>query len=145
MSGVHDCRPRRYRGYQKSTITRCAMGRQTAGDAAGRSGWSVAFQTGAALAAAMGVGRFVFTPVLPLMEAQAHLTSSGASTLATSNYLGYLVGALLGIAVPVLSRARWALRVSGGVLVATLVVMPLAGDVAVWAAIRGVAGLASAV
>ena len=93
----------------------------------------------------MGVGRFVFTPVLPLMEAQAHLTSSGASTLATSNYLGYLVGALLGIAVPPLSRARLALRVSGVVLVATLAVMPLADDLATWMAIRGLAGVASAV
>ena len=112
---------------------------------ASRSGWSVAARTGAALAGAMGVGRFVFTPVLPLMKAQAHLTSSGASTLATSNYLGYLVGALLGIAVPPLSRARLALRVSGVVLVATLVVMPLTRDLAAWMAIRGLAGVASAV
>lgn len=93
----------------------------------------------------MGVGRFVFTPVLPLMKAQAHLTSSGASTLATSNYLGYLVGALLGIAVPPLSRARLALRVSGVVLVATLAVMPLTHDLVTWMAIRGLAGVASAV
>jgi MFS family permease len=121
------------------------MGRQTAGDAAGRSGWSVAFQTGAALAGAMGVGRFVFTPVLPLMGAQAHLTSAQASTLATSNYLGYLVGAVLGIMLPALSRTRLALRVSGIVLVATLAAMPLTRDVAAWAALRGLAGVASAV
>jgi predicted MFS family arabinose efflux permease len=110
-----------------------------------RSGWSVAAQTGAALAGAMGVGRFVFTPVLPLMEAQAHLTSAQASTLATSNYLGYLVGALLGITVPMVSRTRLALRVSGVVLVATLLAMPLTHDVAAWTVIRGVAGVASAV
>ena len=95
------------------------------GAAAGRSGWSVAAQTGAALAGAMGVGRFVFTPILPLMEAQAHLTSAQASTLATSNYLGYLIGAILGILLPALSRARLALRVSGVVLVVTLAAMPL--------------------
>src|SRR5580692_3626103 len=123
----------------------CAMGLHAAGEAAGRSGWPVALQTGAALAGAMGVGRFVFTPVLPLMEAQAHLTSAAASTLATSNYLGYLVGALLGITVPMLSRTRPALRVSGIVLVATLLAMPLTHDMAAWTAIRGVAGVASAV
>jgi predicted MFS family arabinose efflux permease len=110
-----------------------------------RSGWSVAVRTGAALAGAMGVGRFVFTPVLPLMEAQTQLTSGGASTLATSNYLGYLVGALLGIAVPSLSRARRALQVSGVVLVATLALMPLTHEMAAWTAIRGLAGVASAV
>ena len=93
----------------------------------------------------MGVGRFVFTPVLPLMEAQAHLTSAQASTLATSNYLGYLIGAVLGIMLPALSRARLALRVSGVVLVATLAAMPLTRDVAAWAALRGLAGVASAV
>jgi MFS family permease len=116
-----------------------------ANGSAASSGWSVAAQTGAALAGAMGVGRFVFTPVLPLMEAQAHLTSAEASTLATSNYLGYLVGALLGITLPMLSRTRLALRVSGIVLVATLLAMPLTHDVAAWTAIRGVAGVASAV
>jgi MFS family permease len=121
------------------------MGLQAAGEAAGRSGWPVALRTGAALAGAMGVGRFVFTPVLPLMEAQAHLTSAQASTLATSNYLGYLIGAVLGIMLPLLSRARLALRVSGVVLVATLAAMPLTHDVAAWTALRGVAGLASAV
>jgi MFS family permease len=121
------------------------MGLQAAGEPAGRPGWPVAAQTGAALAGAMGVGRFVFTPVLPLMEAQAHLTSAQASTLATSNYLGYLVGAVLGIMLPALSRARLALRVSGIVLVATLAAMPLTHDVAAWAALRGLAGVASAV
>jgi MFS family permease len=121
------------------------MGLHTAGRVAGRSGWSVAAQTGAALAGAMGVGRFVFTPVLPLMEAQAHLTSAQASTLATSNYLGYLIGAVLGIMLPTLSRGRLALRVSGVVLVVTLAAMPLSHDVAAWAALRGLAGVASAV
>src|SRR5580692_2188464 len=145
MPGVHDSPSGCYCGYQTSTIMGCAMGLHAAGEAAGRSGWPVALQTGAALAGAMGVGRFVFTPVLPLMEAQAHLTSAQASTLATSNYLGYLIGAVLGIMLPALSRARLALRVSGVVLVATLAVMPLTHDVAAWAALRGVAGVASAV
>ena len=121
------------------------MGLHAAGEAVEHSGWSVAAQTGAALAGAMGVGRFVFTPVLPLMEAQAHLTSAQASTLATSNYLGYLIGAVLGIMLPALSRARLALRVSGVVLVITLAAMPLTHDVAAWAALRSLAGVASAV
>jgi predicted MFS family arabinose efflux permease len=121
------------------------MGLQSADDAGASSGWPVAARTGAALAGAMGVGRFVFTPVLPLMEAQAHLTSTQASTLATGNYLGYLIGAVLGIMLPALSRARLAWRVSGIALVATLAAMPLTHDMAIWTALRGVAGVASAV
>ena len=48
----------------------------------------------AALAVAMGVGRFAFTPLLPLMQADAGLTLTEGSWLAFANYLGYLVGAL---------------------------------------------------
>ena len=121
------------------------MRSHSTGTAAANSGWPIAAATGAALAGAMGVGRFVFTPVLPLMEAQAHLTSAQASTLATSNYLGYLIGAVLGIMLPPLSRARLALRLGGVVLVVTLAAMPLTRDVAAWAALRGLAGVASAV
>ena len=47
--------------------------------------------------------------------------------------------------LPSLSRARLALRVSGIVLVVTLAAMPLTRDVAAWSALRGLAGVASAV
>lgn len=47
-----------------------------------------------ALAVAMGIGRFAFTPILPLMiqEGKVHLTQT--AWLSSSNYIGYLVGAL---------------------------------------------------
>ena len=47
-----------------------------------------------ALAVAMGVGRFAFTPILPLMiqEGKVHLAQT--AWLSSSNYIGYLVGAL---------------------------------------------------
>jgi predicted MFS family arabinose efflux permease len=113
--------------------------------AAPRAAWSIVLQTGATLAAAMGVGRFVFTPILPLMEAQAHLAPAQASLLATGNYLGYLVGAALGIALPVLARTRVAARSAIIVLIVTLLAMPLTTDLVAWIALRGIAGLASAV
>jgi len=48
-----------------------------------------------ALAVAMGIGRFAFTPLLPMMLHDGVVDLPGASWLATANYIGYLVGALL--------------------------------------------------
>ncbi len=48
-----------------------------------------------ALAVAMGIGRFVYTPILPHMLSADALTPAAAGWLAGSNFLGYLVGALL--------------------------------------------------
>ena len=99
----------------------------------------------AALAAAMGIGRFVYTPILPLMTAQAGLSPAAAGGLATANYVGYLAGALAGVAAPRLIRTtttwRWALLA----VVASLALMPLTHSVIAWLAIRTVAGFASAV
>lgn len=42
----------------------------------------------------MGIGRFAFTPLFPLMQQQDGLSLAQGAWLATANYLGYLVGAL---------------------------------------------------
>ncbi|MDV9179012.1 YbfB/YjiJ family MFS transporter, partial [Streptomyces sp. W16] len=60
------------------------------------SPWAHVVRVAAALAAGMGVGRFVYTPLLPLMHAQAGLSTDAGAHLATANYVGYLVGALAG-------------------------------------------------
>ncbi|SDI19756.1 YbfB/YjiJ family MFS transporter [Alteribacillus bidgolensis] len=49
----------------------------------------------AALFVVMGIGRFAYTPILPLMVEATHLNNETAGYLASSNYFGYLVGALL--------------------------------------------------
>jgi MFS family permease len=113
-------------------------------DQATGSPWGHVLQAAAALAAAMGVGRFVYTPILPLMHAQAGLSASAGASLATANYIGYLVGALAGIGVPRLVRSRAVLRSSLILLVITLLAMPLTHAVAAWWALRLLAGVASA-
>jgi MFS family permease len=109
-----------------------------------RSPWLIVFQAGAALAAGMGVGRFVYTPILPLMHAQAGMTAQAGADLATANYVGYLLGALVGSVAPATVRSPAILRGSLIVLIATLAAMPATHSVAAWMALRLVAGLTSA-
>lgn len=110
----------------------------------GGAPWGVVAQGAAALAVGMGVGRFVYTPILPLMEHQAGMSASMGSDLATANYAGYLAGALLGIFVPGVARSRLALRTSLLVIVATLALMPVTENSGLWLALRLIAGIASA-
>jgi hypothetical protein len=117
---------------------------KSASPAAGGA-WQIAAQGGAALAAAVGVGRFVYTPLLPLMQTQAGVAAATGGQVATANYLGYLLGALAGVLAPQVGRSRGAFRISGSVLVLTLAAMPLTHAGWLWAGLRGVAGAASAV
>jgi len=48
-----------------------------------------------ALSAAMGIGRFAFTPLLPMMLHDQTIDLNGGGWLATANYLGYFIGAML--------------------------------------------------
>ncbi|MER6127037.1 YbfB/YjiJ family MFS transporter [Streptomyces sp. NPDC001795] len=92
----------------------------------------------------MGVGRFVYTPILPLMHTQAGLSAGAGASLATANYIGYLLGALSGILVPALVRSAFVLRCSLFVLTATLAAMPTTHSTAAWFVLRLSAGIASA-
>ena len=105
------------------------------------AGWRVAAIGLLGLAAAMGIGRFAFTPLLPLMQQQG-LTLTEGGWLASANYLGYLVGALLSAAVtPAPHRAaRWGLA---GVAVLT-VATGLTHSFTAWLMLRFGAGVASA-
>ena len=115
-----------------------------AGKARPAAPWPIVVQTAAALAVSMGIGRFVYTPILPLMHAQAGLSAEGGSTLATANYTGYLAGAVAGIFVPALVRSALVLRAGLVVLIATVALMAATTRPEVWFTLRLVAGAASA-
>ncbi|OBK71935.1 MFS transporter [Mycobacterium sp. 1274761.0] len=93
----------------------------------------------------MGIGRFVYTPILPLMTSQTGLTPVGAGGLATANYVGYLGGALVGAAAPRVVRTTATWRLSLVAVVVGLALMPLTRNDFAWIAIRAVTGFASAV
>lgn len=96
----------------------------------------------AALAVAMGIGRFSFTPLLPLMQQDSGVSIAQGSWLATANYVGYLVGALVcTVHAPAPRRIiRWGL-----VAIAALTAgMGLTSALWLWIALRFLAGVASA-
>lgn len=94
------------------------------------------------LAVAMGVGRFAFTPLFPLMVRDGLLTATAGALLAASNYLGYLVGALLAARVRLRPAALLALGLAGTVAVTAAV--GLTATLPSWAALRFIAGVLSA-
>ncbi|HUD24415.1 MAG TPA: YbfB/YjiJ family MFS transporter [Burkholderiaceae bacterium] len=96
----------------------------------------------AALASAMGVGRFGFTPVLPLMQAESGLSLSQAAWLAGSNYAGYLIGALACSAAP--PAPRNAVRISLLAVAIFTLAMGATSAYGAWIALRFAAGVASA-
>jgi predicted MFS family arabinose efflux permease len=95
-----------------------------------------------ALMVAMGIGRFAFTPILPMMQQDAGLSVAQGGWLASANYVGYLLGALTAVAlgVPVTSAIRAGLAVIG---VATLA-MGFTHSLAAWILLRAAAGVGSA-
>lgn len=95
-----------------------------------------------ALAVAMGIGRFAFTPVLPLMQADLGVTLAQGGWLASANYLGYLVGALAATRRGPSPSAL--LRAGLVVVVVTTAAMAFSAPWPFWAVVRFTAGVASA-
>lgn len=62
--------------------------------------WAVVLAGVLSLAAAMGIGRFAFTPLLPLMARDGQIDLAWGGWLAAANYAGYLVGALSAARLP---------------------------------------------
>jgi predicted MFS family arabinose efflux permease len=96
----------------------------------------------AALAVAMGIGRFAFTPILPMMQEDAGVSVAAGGWLASANYLGYLLGALSATRVRLSSSA--AIRLALLTIALVTFAMGLTGSFALWVVLRTVAGIASA-
>jgi len=104
--------------------------------------WTVALAGLAALGVAMGIGRFAFTPLLPMMLHDGSVTLGEGGWLATLNYLGYFAGA----AACLFMRPEPARMVRLGLAATVLLTLGMAapGGMAAWGLWRAAAGVASA-
>jgi predicted MFS family arabinose efflux permease len=93
---------------------------------------------------ALGVARFAYTPLLPVMRRHAGLGVEAAGILATLNYMGYLHGALWSAAIHDLALKDRLYRIGMVVAVLSTALMGLSSEPAVWAVSRYLAGMSSA-
>ncbi|MET3177562.1 YbfB/YjiJ family MFS transporter [Variovorax gossypii] len=107
-----------------------------------RGAWRAALACMVTLSVAMGLGRFAFTPMLPIMLHEGKLELAAGGVLASLNYLGYFLGAVSCAAIGIKASSM----VRGG-LVATaalLVGMGLLHSFTSWGVLRTAAGVMSA-
>jgi len=96
-----------------------------------------------AMAAGIGIGRFVYTPILPPMVEALSLSKAEAGLIASANFVGYLAGALLAAVRLPGSRRSWLL--AGLVLnVVCLAAMGATTSLVLFLLLRLAAGIASA-
>ena len=104
---------------------------------------AVAMAGAISLAVGMGVGRFAFTPILPMMLNDGVIDLRMGSWLATANYTGYLAGAMMCMVLP----RRWpaSLLVKCGLGGTVILTLGMAWHIpALWPLLRFLAGVASA-
>ena len=93
---------------------------------------------------AMGVARFSYTPLLPLMQKQAGLGLAEAGWLAALNYAGYLTGAVIASLISDLVLKDRLYRIGMVVAILSTAMMGLTSDPLIWMLSRYIAGLSSA-
>jgi len=107
-----------------------------------RGAWRAALACMVTLAVAMGLGRFAFTPMLPIMLHEGKLQLEAGGVLASLNYLGYFLGAVSCAAIGIKAKSM----VRGG-LAATAVLligMGVLHSFTSWGVLRTAAGVMSA-
>jgi MFS family permease len=93
---------------------------------------------------AIGIGRFAYTPALPIMQQTFGLATAAAGDLASINYLGYLARAIFAGLVPAGRVRGRLLRTSLLLVSASTAAMAATTAFPVWLALRLLSGLAGA-
>jgi len=94
---------------------------------------------------AIGVGRFAYTPILPLMQMEQGLSGLAAGNIASANYLGYLVGALLASVIPWRDKRGYYLKLNLAISLLTTGIMGLSSSMVFWLIVRFISGCSSSI
>ncbi|PXX92609.1 MFS transporter [Marinobacter vulgaris] len=92
-----------------------------------------------------GLGRFIYTPLLPYLVDDGQITAAQGASVATWNYLGYLLGALLAIRWHTISHIRILLPTALVVHLLTTLAMAQTDHLAVMATARLFNGVANGI
>ena len=92
----------------------------------------------------LGIARFAYTPLLPIMQQQAGLGISEAGWLASINYIGYLTGAITAALISDLMLKDRLYRIGLIVALVTTIGMGMTENFWIWSILRFFAGLSSA-
>ena len=106
--------------------------------------WQVLCGGISALILTIGLARFAYTPLLPVMHRQAHLSDTAGGWLAAINYAGYMSGALLAAWI---DEPWWRHRLYSTSLWLTLLITMLMGmgsEPWMWVVSRYLGGLCGA-
>ncbi|MFP4138724.1 MAG: YbfB/YjiJ family MFS transporter, partial [Halomonas sp.] len=91
----------------------------------------------------VGVARFAYTPLLPVMQQQTWLSDADGGWLAALNYAGYMLGALTAASIGSIRLKDSLYRLTLVLALASTAGMALTENFWAWAALRFVAGFSS--
>ncbi|MCO4325733.1 MFS transporter [Staphylococcus agnetis] len=92
----------------------------------------------------IALGRFAYTPIMPYMQAATHLGDKDAGLLATFNYLGYLIGAIIPMFCLIRSKV-FDLKLYLLLNVITMFLLGITTEFWMWSILRLLNGIASGV
>lgn len=92
----------------------------------------------------LGVARFSYTPLMPIMQIEANLGKVGAGWLASFNYFGYLLGAIIASNINNITLKDRLYRVGLIAAVLSTLLMGISENYIIWAFSRFIAGLSTA-
>lgn len=96
-----------------------------------------------ALVLTVGLARFAYTPMLPIMRSEAGLSALAAGWLATFNYAGYITGAIIAASIGDLRQKFVLYRIGLVLAVVTTAALGFTDNPVLWAVLRFLSGLSS--